>query len=65
MGYVLIQCSCSINALKCWARVTFRGGLHNGEKGNSDISKWRTQAAGLFESEEFKTTREEIMLYSG
>ena len=40
-------------------------GLHNGEKGNSDISKWRTQAAGHFESEEFKTTREEIMLYGG
>ena len=33
MGYVLIQCSCAINAEKCWARVTFRGGLHNEEKG--------------------------------
>ena len=28
---ILIQCLCSINAVKYWAQVTFRAGLHNAE----------------------------------
>ena len=65
----LIQCLCSINAVRYWARVTFRGGLHNVKKAEfthfkmADASSWTFRLSLLlgdrFSKEENKSVREE------
>ena len=63
----LIQCLCSINAVKCWARVTFRGGLHNVSEFTHfkmvDASCWTFRLSLLlgdrFSKEENKSVRVE------
>ena len=52
----LIQCLCSVNAVKYWARVTFREGLHNVKKKRIHTFQNRTQAAGHFGSRYFWET---------